>query len=346
MNEILTSNDNYTIGTLRFYTQGQIGVSTTSIRQKVTKNAYVSLDRGDAYDTFDNIARRTYVSPNYTAGDLIWVHPKARISRDLIRKSGYAITRDIEKADFIVLPEPDYKLFSDITYHIVCSCNGMLYFFSASDVYNREIPDEKLDIAKDRIKQYIGDDNVVFYCDDFQLKTACFFPQIEEYKNLLEDKYEGKMVVFDTKLQLVPNVEISIETLDVWSRLEDINMVSRFVCASDYKKYPLTVKLFLEEYQYSIKYQSNNNIKMIVKELGIGEYTPKDMVVTPKDYNMMMSWVFHVIGKPVGSTYITEKDWDNIPGSFKKFLKKRFAIAPVVLEHDDIYDNIINYAKN
>jgi len=346
MNEILTSNNAYMIGTLRFYTQGQIGVSTNCVKQKLTKYAYVSLESGDAYDGFDNIACKTYISPDYVAGDFIWVHPKARISRDLIRKSGYAITRDIEKADFIVLPEPDYNLFSDITYHIVCSHNGALYFFSASDVYDREIPDEKIDAAKDRIKQFLGDDNVVFYSDDLQLKTACFFPQIEEYKNLLEDKYEGKMVVFDTKLQLVPNVEISIETLDVWSRLEDINMVSRFVCASDYKKYPLTVKLFLEAYQYGVKYQSNNNIKMIVKELGIGENTPKDMVVTPEDYNMMMSWVFHVIGKPVGSTYITEKDWDRIPGCFKKFLKKRVAIAPVVLEHDDIYDNIVNYAKN
>lgn len=346
MNEILTSNNEYMIGTLRFYTQGQIGVSVNHIKQNITKYAYVSLDRGDAYDTFDYIARRTQISPDYTAGDFIWVHPKARVSRDLIRKSGYAITRDIEKANFVVLPEPNYNLFSDITYHIVCTHNGMLYFFSASDVYDREIPAEKLDAAKDRIKQYLDDDNVVFYCDDLGLKTACFFPQIEEYKNLLEDKYNDKIVVFDTKLQLVPNVEISTETLDVWSRLEDINMVSRFVCASDYKKYPLTVKLFLEEYQYGVKYQSNNNIKMVVKELHIGETTPKDMVVTPEDYNMMMSWIFHIIGKPVGSTYITEKDWDKIPSKFRSVLKKRVAIAPVMLEHDDIYDNIVNYAKN
>ena len=85
---------------------------------------------------------------------------------------------------------------------------------------------------------------------------------------------------------------------------------------------------------------------MIIRELGVGEKTNDEVMVTPRDYNMMMSWVFHIIGKPVGSTYITERDWDNIPGVYKKFLKKRVAISPVLIEDDTLCENIINLAKN
>lgn len=347
MDNIVYSGDCLMTGTLRFYTSGQIGVSTTSHNHKQYKNKYIYLDSGVAYEAFNRLATKTYISPDYCAGDKIWIHPKARVSRDLVRKSGYAITRDKDKAEFVVLPEPDYNEFCDISYNIACLCGSTPYFFTVSDVYNREIPDDKFEDAKERIKQYLGGD-ILFLCDGMSLKKACFLPALEEYADLLNDVYEDKSIIvaFDTKIQLVPNVDINVETLDVWARLDDMNMLSRFICASDWKDYPLTLKLFLESTHYGIKYQTNNNIKMIVKELGIGEKKDNEIMVTPKDYNMMMSWVFHLIGKPVGSTYITEKDWDNIPGAYKKFLKKRVAISPVFIKDDALCENIINMAKN
>ena len=345
MDNIVYSGDCLMTGTLRFYSGGQIGVSTTSHNHKQYKNKYIYLDSGEAYDAFNKLAERTYISPNYCAGDNIWVHPKARVSRDLIRKSGYAITRDKDKAQFIVLPEPDYNEFRDISYNIACLCGSTPYFFTTYDVYNRDVPDSKFEDAKERIKQYLGGD-ILFLCEDMSHKKACFIPALEEYANLLNDVYKDKIAVFDTKIQLTPNVEISVETLDVWARMEDMNMLSRFICASNWKDYPLTLKLFLEKTHYSIKYQTNNNIKMIIRELGVGEETNDEIMVTPKDYNMMMSWVFHLIGKPVGSTYITERDWNNIPGVYRKFLKKRVAISPVLIEDDTLCENIINLAKN
>lgn len=347
MDNIVYSGGDLMTGTLRFYTSGQIGVSTLSHNNKQYKNKYVCLDSGVAYDAFNRLASKTYVSPDYCAGDKIWIHPKARVSRDLVRKSGYAITRDKDKAEFVVLPEPDYNEFCDISYNIACLCRDTPYFFTISDVYNREVPDDKFEDAKERIKQFFSED-VLFLCDDMSKKRACFFPHLEEYADLLNDVYAEKaiVVVFDTKIQLTPNVDISVETLDVWARLDDMNMLSRFICASDWEDYPLTLKLFLESTHFGIRYQTNNNIRMIVKELGIGETIENDVTVTPKDYNMMMSWVFHLIGKPVGSTYITEKDWDNIPGTYKKFLKKRVAISPVLIEDDTLCENIINMAKN
>ena len=70
------------------------------------------------------------------------------------------------------------------------------------------------------------------------------------------------------------------------------------------------------------------------------------MVVTAKDYNMLMAWAYHLMGKPVGATYITERDWNNVPESIRRLLKKRVAVTPVQIEQDEIFDNIINSAKN
>ena len=85
---------------------------------------------------------------------------------------------------------------------------------------------------------------------------------------------------------------------------------------------------------------------MITKQLEIGEPVKKNMIVTEKDFNMLMSYIFYLIGKPIGSTYITENYWDKIPGDYRKFLKKRVAISPVVLSEPQLYSNIINEAKN
>lgn len=349
MSKVIYAGDFYMTGTLRFYSQGTIGVSTNSVKMKSRQNKYISLDCGSAYDTFSDIARNTFYTADYFAGDPVWVHPKARLSRDLIRKSGYTITRDKEKANYLIIPEPDYNQFSEISYHIVCMDGDTPYFFTVYDDYNRDVPEEKFEMAKERIRGWLSNDDVVFLCDDMGLKKACFFPSEEIYKQLIEeecDEIDDKVCIFDTKLKLTPNVDINVETLDVWARLDDINMLSRFVCASDWKEYPLTTKLFLEDNHYSIRYQTNNNIKMICRELGIGERVKPDMVVTAKDYNMLMAWAYHLMGKPVGATYITERDWENVPGSIKRLLKKRVAVTPVQIEQDEIFDNIINSAKN
>lgn len=349
MNTIIYAGSFYMTGTLRFYSQGTIGVSTNQRQIKNQQNKYICFDCESAYDTFNMIARNTYYDANYLAGDPVWVHPKTRLSRDLIRKSGYTITRDKDKAEYLIIPEPDYNQFSDITYNIACLDGDTPYFFSITDDYNREVPEEKFEMAKDRIKGWLSNENVVFLCDNMELKKACFFPAEDIYKQLIEhecDEVNGKTCIFDTKLKLMPNVDISVETLDVWARLDDINMLSRFVCASDWKEYPLTIKLFLEDNHYGIRYQTNNNIRMICKELGIGERVKPDMVVTAKDYNMLMAYAYHLMGKPAGAVYVTENDWEYVPGSIRKLLKKRVAVAPVQIEQEEIYDNIINSAKN
>ena len=339
---IESAGDHIVRGTLRFYSSGQIGVSLTEDSRKELRYKYIVFDSIDTYDTFERIASNTYITSNYCAGDPVYVHPDARLSRDLIRKSGYNITRSKDKAELIIIPQPKYESFIDMKYHIACREGGIIYLFSVRDEYGIDIPEEKLDDCKERITQFLGNDQIEFIsCSLDTLMTCTFFPKVEEYKELIENDKPQKYV-FDTKIQLQPNVDISVETLDVWARLSDNNMLSRFICASNWKDYPFTLRMFIDAEQYGLRYQSNKNIRMILEELGVGKSIPGNLIVSKKDYDLFISYVFHKLGRNPSASYIEPDELRKLPDEYRQFIKMKFAIAPKTIDGDEIYANIIN----
>ena len=344
MKQVIETYDDIMRGTLRFYSQGTIGVSLNSIRNKNICYKYCILESDGVYDEFNRISRKTYVNADYCAGDPIYVHPDARLSRDLIRKSGYNITRSPEKAEWIVIPKPNFDEFIDRTYNFACMSNTVLYLFTISADYNLEVPAEKIEDVKERLTGYLQNDNIEFLSDDLTLKKCVFFPKLEEYKNLAMDSDLQEKYVYDTNLKLQPNIEINVETLDVWKRLDDMNMLSRFICASNWKEYPFTLMIFLHAECWEIRYQSNKNIKMILKEINFDSTSNIDSstLVSKKDYDLLISYIFHRLGRQTSEpTYINTNELRDFPSEYKQFLKTRSVIAPKSIDADETYGNIV-----
>ena len=146
--------------------------------------------------------------------------------------------------------------------------------------------------------------------------------------------------MFDTKIQLTPSTNISVETLDLWSRLDDMNMLGKLICSSDWKEYPVTLSVFLEEECYDIKYINNQNVKMILHEIFF-DYTKEDMAVTPKDYNMLVSWIYHKLGcNDVKATYIPFERYIKLGTVYQNMLRRTICVAPKVMPQETTYGNL------
>ena len=341
MKRIIPVHDVLYFGTLRFYPKAGIGVSIAEVFDKRYRGKKYAVLEINPYDLFDSLTRKTYITSDYLAGDPIYIYPEVRLSRDLIRKSGYNITRLKEKAEYYLIPEPDYNEFTDRRYHIACKHNDELYLFTVTDDYNRDVPDDKFEEAKAKIRQELNDENVEFLCDSMSLKKCSFMPQYEAYKDIIE-KGDVSDFVFDSLIKLVPNVDISVETLEVWRRLDDKNMLSKFICASNWEEYPFTLRVFLNAEVYGIKYQPNNNIRMILKKIGLLDPDKDDTkrIVTEKDYNMLMAYIFHRLGKEPGPTYITKDEYESLHSEYRKYIQWKVAVAPKKFNGEELAINI------
>lgn len=330
MRKVVEVNGSYIRGSLKFYTRNSgIGVSKTEVNGNgLERGKYAILD-SDVYNLLETLNRKTHISSDYCAGDPIYLYPEARVSRDLVRQSGYTITRSPEKGQFRVIPEPDDSAMFDIEYHIAFVQNGTLCLFTvSSDCSLEEVPDDKFDAAKERLIEWFDDKDIEFLSKNMKLKRCTFMPQYEAYKDIVEAQ-DVTDFVFDTNIKLQPNVDISIQTLDVWRRLNDNNMLAKFICASNWEEYPFTLKIFLDAEASGIRYMSNKNIKMICRKIGLFGNDSESRSVTKADYNMLMSYIFHKMGKELGPTYITEKEYNSLPYEYRKFLRKKVAVSPV-----------------
>lgn len=354
-NAVFDRATNLFVGSIRVFGNGQFGHSINSlVRSKTTKNLW------PCFNTVDIKARiksETFSLLTVQPGKTLFVEPKARITRDLLRNSGYKITLDREKADYIVIPDPDEFRTSRYVSNLLVyrPFDNSLYQFCVYDRH-RDLIDQNNFSENDCSTLRVWLENFLntghslseplqmYMRDDFSIWYMAYIPQIESYREILTEVPQGRRYIFDSEVRFQPNNNISVETLEIWSHITDITLLEKCVIGSDWQDYPLTMLTFLTA-EHEVLLSSGHygrNFDMVLDAIHFWESNyPENALVSPQDWNMLQSWIMHKLhledDKP---GYIDKKAFDNLSPEYKDFLRVRAAVAPMKVNGEIALQNL------
>lgn len=346
-------------GTLTRYPDGKVGISyNREMLCRRTRNSYAVIGA----DTYPSrfIESSCYCRIRRNPADIkLYVESKSRISRDLLRQSGYQIVRDPEKADYIVVPSyTDDNVIGQATYYkyniAAVIDDKELGLFSINMPYterNLKLDENHITAYKDRIQQYFSDKKVDFYYDDRLIEKKCFFcPGVPVYKDIIEQTYD-RCYVFDSHIAVAAQVDINLETLEIWSHCKDEYILEKQIINSNWKDYPFTVAKFIMAYGGSLVYSSNANMKMILDNLGFDSNMRRwgadfRFPVKPDDWNLMQKWTMKKLNLPEEGGFARKEDMGNLNYQLRELVRQRVAVKPFYTNTPMTQENIEQLMKN
>ena len=295
---------------------------------------------------------------NRISGGTVYISQKSKIPRALVRNSGYKITIDKEKADYVIIPEcTDMSKRTCNICALATSKKMGLTTLACYDVRRtwandlEEFSEGELDSIKNIIRRELNDkiyDIRFFHCKDFQQFTIYFVPKCKEYIEILSGSrstYYPRPFVYDTRMTLTPPNEICEDTLDIWKKCDD-EMLIKSVLASNYNEYPVTLAWFFNRYKYgTVMYEDNAAFKYAMKTSGILDAlrTIRNYpnLVTPKDWNFLQKYLCYSSGVPEEGGFVKMKAFDvDCP------MKKATAYKPLYIDEPLPMSEIMNRLEN
>ena len=345
-NTVFRECTNLHYGTIRLFNDGQVGYSYNrwNLPYRFRNNIpCVTFGYQSACGKIDDAS---FINKAYD-DETLYIEPKARIYRDLLRNSGFKITRSPEKADVIVIPEPDEYDFYCTTYDFIaynCSTSS-LYAFDLQRRWNEsiEITEEKIDAIKNKLTSVFGELEF-FYLSQLQKINLSFIPPVESYFDIIESEGNNKYVS-DIAIEYEPTNEVNVETLEVWSRISDEDIFAKCLVGSDWKKYPYTLKCFLEaEYPYRFREDriTSRNLKMVVHYIN---ESPNNSI-SAEDWNMLQSWVMHKLGiENCDKAWVNYETYDSLDSVYKNVIRAKMAVSPVLISESMSRNNILEQIR-
>lgn len=341
------------IGTLTFNAFGFIFEKVEHYRSRAIKNKMACFN--DAY-------------PRRLAHEVIWwrsensclpenskifVSSKVRTARDLFRHSGYQITRNPDNAAATIIPvlpnkNPWFR-FDVATYYAE---GKVLTLYSVNR--NEELRKSDVPYTSDdwmQVQQHFRNRNLTFYQEDFFSDAICeFLPSVEEYRDILTDRHAGYSYLTEESIDVQYPMEISVETLRIWSHYRDCEMLARQICTSNWVEYPTTLVTFLKQERETVNMNryGGANFKMILDKIGYDYWESvdrilEDRIIQPKDWNMLQSYLMSKMGLTDQGGFVSQESY-NDTAKMARFFRKRMAVKPVMIGQPALYQNLIQMA--
>lgn len=328
-----------------------------------------------AYITFNNSNTEYRIRRNtcpccLQPTDNSWFHKKvyvsrqSKFSRDIIRGT-YTIVLDKEKADLVVIPAPQKS------FNYSCSLAGVdnennLWLI---DVDRNQDIDVDINFYSDSelslIEKYIlgtvklmgATVNSIRWIIPTQLEKddspyiepkvfIDFMNTCDEYGELYHSKQRLQNYVIDTELRCAPTIHITKDTLMLWSnyRITD-QLLQKSIIASDWQKYPVTVRTFLNAHFEEIYRVSCAALKEILNKL---QWNTSDynLAVTKEDYDMLSSWIMHLLGVDDSGGVVNADKFEQLSKHYKRFINSAFVVKPfsIVADGESVQKTINNNA--
>ena len=268
----------------------------------------------------------------------LFITPECQMSRDIIRNSGYRITIDRDKADYVVIP---YK-------HVYekYECDG--FARKGNDIYifhNKDLAlyaeSTNTTAIRESLGQY-GFTDIVLACE-LQSHAVYLIPNFPVYKEILDGEFPNTRYIFENKLELVPGIQMSIETLNVWKNVKDDNMRAKLLLNADWQHYPVTIMYFCHKYWYEmIYYAGNAKVASMFQNL---DWNSEDSIETnlfrrrliqPEDWNMLTKFVLSELNLPENGGFIKE----DIGDLEKCILRHTNCVAPYYITEPMLSEQI------
>lgn len=335
-------------GSLRLVGGGQVAHSINSYNFSSRFNDAVPL-LSNSYSPTWLIDDRTAIFTGCVNSEVLYIDPKSRIPRDLLRNSGYKITISPEKADCIIIPEMKNHHYMEDIYHLYAYNpeSKILYMLDLKDKYgcfldSDDSCEQTNRLIEDKINELFGTPGIPMeiYCreNSYDAIKIYFVKPIESFLDIIEDKYPDREYCFDSKVCFTPTNDISIETLEIWSHLEDETIIEKCLCGCDWHTYPLTLRTFIwAEYgKRFFKGSASRALRMVLDAIHyFDEYEVEDMNVCPEDWNMLQTWIMYRLGtKDNGKDFVTESQFRDLSSVYRGFVRTRAAVSPMLIKSD------------
>ena len=307
--------------------------------RRETKNKYACYS-----DTEDDppIVSKLYYSSKIShvaLGGKLYVSSKARISRDTLRNSGYQIVRSPESADYIVIPDVLRDFYAELKYNILGyqETADTLYALQwKKHPYSKTKSITEQDIES--VESYLQVRGIDILDMSNEEKSVTFLPKVEEFFSLLNNEFPQKRYIQESMVPVDCPTDINIETLSIWKRMKDLDMLAKAICTSNWQQYPFTVLalLHIEKETNNMRIYGGMDFKRILDNLHYDYYESLDSImkgetIAPEDWNMWQSFLFHELGLPETGGLLSEEEFNKIPSFDQDLLRKRIAIAPMKL---------------
>ena len=283
-----------------------------------------------------------------SGGKSLYIVEGCKRPRDLYRVSGYKLVNNPDNATCVVIPNlPKKPLY--LKYNVIAldRDTNNLYVYSVrssrSSTYDPVYAKSDFEL----IQKYFKEWNMEYFHTEIQNDDTAllFLPKCDVYEKILTDKtYRSKYCfALEEDVELRNPVTISVETLDIWSRMLDYDVLAQEIVTSNWEKYPITLLVFLRIVKPSIRSASGTAIQNVLRTIEYPEvnyfYTIKDRVVDPEDWNMLQRYIMHRLGVDEQGGYI-DQDIRANNSMLLKFVKTAYCVAPSYISAPITVENI------
>lgn len=346
-------------GHITFKRNGMINFAHDSVtmRDAVRKMACFRLS-GDEYGA------RSYIDYNMdcAAPKKLYICPECRTPRDLFRNTGYKIVRDKESADAIVVPDASVIncmiQFANVAF--LDKENLRLYLYTANKDWmplsdnDVRIEDGDLDkIKKAYLSNYgkdLSSDKYECFFSEVQKRFPVeFLPIIQEYKEILTGtRPKNYKYLSEGEIYINCPTEITPETLSIWHKTSDYNILANSIAASNWRDYPVTLFMFVSIFKPNVSHYGGQKFKLVLDSIGYNYYESIDKlllgrIIQPDDWNMFQEFLMTYLGVPEDGGFGKKKGGPE--NNVLKYVRSRIAIKPLKINTPTSWENIKEMLK-
>jgi len=326
------------------------------------KTAYVrdwndpnSVDYEDSYGPKRSLQSKRSTIPDMHAGITLYVAPECKISRDVLRNDGYSITYNKANSDYRILPSIPTNAVKQKC-QIVFVLKNQLHICWVERSVGEPINNtsyyaetyatatEVETVLSFLENKYAVNRTDMMYRRDKPLKNmnVWFLTVCEDTQYYLTHVCRlNEKFCFDTDVPLKGSTNITPENLLLWSKVQDTNLLEKALLNSDWKKYPVTVCVFLAREKSSEAGRFSPAGKVMLKAINFDQLNRYSgslggQVVTADDWNMLQDYITLRLG-------ITEKSGlveDIYP--YSDYIRHRYAIAQWRISGNKTFSNIMD----
>ncbi len=327
------------------------------------KDAYIAPGESYWQNPYRMIMSNAYYDVNASGAQNIklFISSSSKLPRDLVRNTGYKIVRDIDKADYVVIPSVDHEESASYTENIgFLLDNDELCFITINRTDNMDrFDDDDIQSILDTIKMRANAAGLevkeFYYSPSLAPFNIQFIKKCEEYELIFNAVAAGesvkKLFVLDSRVGLVGSNNVSIETLEVWKHMNERSILEKSVINSDWQKYPCTVAVFLAQEKRSYCIGSIGQWRWLLNQIDYFEFENSNTIrktVTPDDWNMLQKWIMHSLGltEKGGFIRIGNDRNDSVPYRYASLIMSRICVAPMNISNEESFKNLQARAKN
>ena len=330
---------------VRYLGNGQCQIQGSPViyhkRDVINKMACYISDGEDYEDLVSDLYEMTS-DKSVPPGSRLYVASECATSRDTFRNSGYSISKSESNANAIVVPDVSASKYACRSCNFVATGKGdmgedaiFLVNVEKSGYYGVAKGEEEVNFARKFVEstlQLVPDTAFRSYV------KVWFIPKCEELRSVMEERTFNVPYIQESLVPINPSTRFSAETLLFWENIDDVNLLVRTICTSDWMKYPTTLWCFLCMYgaKNSILNwytKANGDFRRILQNIEYSAYNSiKDELLgrdlSPDDYDMLQSYVYLKMGVDENGGMVDPKTWKKIPVEMRRILQRRVIVKP------------------